>query len=166
MAQYALRQLIVFTGRRAMRFRSIFSSSTKDSNYTATTLDKTVAMDTSDEVLSPCPISPNCVCSKLPQSDSHYIEPLVPTASTLSIFPMLVDYVQQLPKAELEEKASHYVHVSIRSMFFGFTDDLELFFAGDKIHVRSASRSGWYDFGVNRRRVEAIRRYMENKLEG
>lgn len=149
-----------------MRIRSIFNITNKNSNYTATTLDKTVEMDTSDEVLSPCPITPNCVCSKLPQSDSHYIEPLVPTASTLSIFPKLVDYVQQLPNAELEEKASHYVRVSIRSTFLGFTDDLELFFAGNKIHVRSASRTGWFDFGVNRRRVEAIRRYMESVLEG
>lgn len=149
-----------------MRIRSLFSSSNKSTNYTATTLDKAIEVDTSDSVLSPCPISPNCVCSKLPQSDSHYIEPLVPTASTLAIFPMLVEYVQQLPNAELEEKASHYVRVSIRSMFFAFTDDLELFFAGDKIHVRSASRTGWYDFGVNRRRIESIRRYMEDELEG
>ena len=149
-----------------MRIRSLFSSSNKSTNYTATTLDKAIEVDTSDSVLSPCPISPNCVCSKLPQSDSHYVEPLVPTASTLAIFPMLVEYVQQLPNAELEEKASHYVRVSIRSMFFAFTDDLELFFAGDKIHVRSASRTGWYDFGVNRRRIESIRRYMEDELEG
>jgi uncharacterized protein (DUF1499 family) len=149
-----------------MGIRSLFSSSNKSTNYTATTLDKTIEVEMSDGVLSPCPISPNCVCSKLPQSDSHYIEPLVPTASTLAIFPMLVDYVQQLPNAELEEKASHYVRVSIHPIIFGFTDDLELFFAGDKIHVRSASRTGWYDFGINRRRVESIRKYMEDELEG
>jgi uncharacterized protein (DUF1499 family) len=149
-----------------MGIRSLFSSSNKSTNYTATTLDKTIEVEMSDGVLSPCPISPNCVCSKLPQSDSHYIEPLVPTASTLAIFPMLVDYVQQLPNAELEEKASHYVRVSIQPIIFGFTDDLELFFAGDKIHVRSASRTGWYDFGINRRRVESIRKYMEDELEG
>ncbi|WP_082936325.1 DUF1499 domain-containing protein [Halodesulfovibrio spirochaetisodalis] len=148
-----------------MKFLSFFGITSKDSNYTATTLDKTMEVDTSDSVLSPCPVSPNCVCSKLPQEDSHYVEPLVPKASTLAVFPKLVEYVQQLPKAELEEKASHYVRVSIRSMFLGFTDDLELFFAGDKIHVRSASRTGWYDFGVNRRRVESIRRYMENELD-
>lgn len=148
-----------------MRLRSIFNITNKDSEYTATTLDRTMEMDTSDSVLSPCPISPNCVCSKLPQSDSHYIEPLVPKASTLKIFPLLVQYVKQLPKADLQEEASHYVRVSIYSRFLGFTDDLELYFAGSKIHVRSASRTGWYDFGVNRRRVESIRRYMENELD-
>lgn len=148
-----------------MRFRSIFSTTKKDSKYSAMTIDRPVEMDTSDSVLSPCPVSPNCVCSKLPQSDSHYIEPLVPRASTLKIFPLLVEYVQQLPRAELQEKASHYVRVSIPSTFLGFTDDLELFFAGSKIHVRSASRTGWYDFGVNRRRIESIRRYMEKELD-
>lgn len=148
-----------------MKFLSIFGITTKSNNYTTTTLDKVMEVDTSDEILSPCPVSPNCVCSKLPQDDSHYIEPLVPTASTLTIFPLLVDYVQQLPGAQLEEKASHYVRVSIQSFFLGFTYDLELFFAGSKIHVRSASRTGWYDFGVNRRRVETMRRYMENELE-
>ncbi|MCG8533009.1 MAG: DUF1499 domain-containing protein [Desulfovibrionales bacterium] len=147
-----------------MRLRSLFTISSKDTNY-STTLEQTEAMDTSDSVLSPCPVSPNCVCSKLPQSDSHYIEPLVPVNSTLAIFPLLMEYVQTLPGAELEEKASHYIRVSIRSMFFRFTDDLELFFAGSKIHVRSASRTGWYDFGVNRRRVESIRRYMDTELD-
>ncbi|MCT4534562.1 DUF1499 domain-containing protein [Halodesulfovibrio sp.] len=149
-----------------MKFLSILGITSKNSNYTTTTLDKVMEVDTSDGVLSPCPVSPNCVCSKLPPDDSHYVEPLVPTASTLAIFPLLVDYVQQLPGAQLEEKASHYVRVSIRSMLMGFTYDLELFFAGSKIHVRSASRAGWYDFGVNRRRVETIRRYMEDELEG
>ena len=52
-----------------------------------------------------------------------------------------------------------YLHVECRSKIFGFVDDLEfqLQAAQGLIAVRSASRTGYYDFGVNRRRVEALR---------
>ena len=54
----------------------------------------------------------------------------------------------------------NFLHVEFRSAVFGFVDDVEfLFDDGNKvIHVRSASRVGYYDFGVNRRRVEELRK--------
>ncbi|MDH3872350.1 MAG: DUF1499 domain-containing protein, partial [Gammaproteobacteria bacterium] len=59
----------------------------------------------------------------------------------------------------VEEDAS-YLHAEVHSRVFGFIDDLEFVLVPKEgiIHVRSASRSGYSDFGVNRRRVERIRR--------
>ncbi len=56
-----------------------------------------------------------------------------------------------------EEEA--YWHVEFRSRVFRFVDDVEFLFgpAGRQIHVRSASRVGYSDFGANRRRIEEIR---------
>ena len=52
-----------------------------------------------------------------------------------------------------------YIHAEFRSLVFQFVDDVEFYFPPEKsiIHVKSASRSGYYDFGVNRRRVERVR---------
>jgi uncharacterized protein (DUF1499 family) len=57
------------------------------------------------------------------------------------------------------EVKGHYVHANFTSIFFRFVDDVE-FCIDDElriIHVRSSSRAGHFDFGVNRRRIERIR---------
>ena len=57
----------------------------------------------------------------------------------------------------------HYLHAEFRSRIFGFVDDLELLWSEDEnlCHIRSASRTGHYDFGKNEERVEHIRRQFE-----
>jgi uncharacterized protein (DUF1499 family) len=54
---------------------------------------------------------------------------------------------------------SDYLHAECASAVFGFVDDLELQLRASegRIAVRSASRLGRSDLGVNRRRVEALR---------
>jgi len=61
---------------------------------------------------------------------------------------------------EMEE----YLHITFTSQFFRFTDDVEFHFVEEApvIHVRSASRVGYSDLGVNRRRIEKIRRAFES----
>jgi uncharacterized protein (DUF1499 family) len=62
-------------------------------------------------------------------------------------------------RTRIVAEQADYLHAECSSLVFGFVDDLEFQMdrLGRKIHVRSASRTGKYDFGVNRRRVEAIR---------
>ena len=64
-------------------------------------------------------------------------------------------------RATLAEAREDYLRAHCRSRL-GFIDDLECWLFEDEgvIHVRSASRVGYYDFGVNRRRVEALRRSL------
>jgi len=57
------------------------------------------------------------------------------------------------------KETSDYLHAECRSAWFGFVDDLELHLRPSEasIAVRSASRLGYSDLGVNRRRVEDLR---------
>jgi uncharacterized protein (DUF1499 family) len=61
--------------------------------------------------------------------------------------------------ATFVEETETYWHVEFRSLILRFVDDVEFLFDRDSqvIHVRSASRVGYSDLGVNRRRVEKIR---------
>ncbi len=65
---------------------------------------------------------------------------------------------------EIVAETADYLHALCRSRG-GFIDDVEFRLSPDEgvIHVRSASRSGLHDLGVNRRRVERLRRRYMNE---
>ncbi len=67
--------------------------------------------------------------------------------------------IGEWPNREMVEVTDHYVHAKFTSRFFRFVDDVEFCIDDDLriIHVRSSSRVGYFDFGVNRRRIEQIR---------
>ena len=70
--------------------------------------------------------------------------------------------LEDLPRTEIVTETADYLHGLCRSLR-GFIDDVEFRLSPDEgvIHVRSAARSGLHDLGVNRRRVERLRRrYM------
>ncbi|MDP1992645.1 MAG: DUF1499 domain-containing protein [Syntrophales bacterium] len=118
--------------------------------------------------LSACPDSPNCVSSQ--SSDKMYaIEPLRYEGSAESALQRLINAVQGMKRARVVTVDGRYVHAEFTSFLFRFVDDAEfLLDEGAKtIHVRSASRIGSSDLGVNRKRVEAIRsRFDAIRREG
>jgi uncharacterized protein (DUF1499 family) len=63
----------------------------------------------------------------------------------------------------IEEERDGYLRAIVTSRVFRFVDDLEcrMVVAVGVIHVRSASRVGYWDLGVNRKRVEALREMFE-----
>ena len=67
--------------------------------------------------------------------------------------------VAEMPRTEVIEATDEYLHAVCRTLL-GFRDDLEFRFCPveDVVHVQSASRVGLFDFGVNRRRVERVRK--------
>jgi uncharacterized protein (DUF1499 family) len=72
----------------------------------------------------------------------------------------LTAIVQTFPRTSVITVSDSYLHAEFTSAIFRFVDDLE-FLVDDTakvIHVRSASRLGTSDLGVNRKRVEEIRR--------
>jgi uncharacterized protein (DUF1499 family) len=77
----------------------------------------------------------------------------------------LGEAVSDLPRTRIVTDQAGYLHVECRSAVFGFVDDLELHLRGEEgiIAVRSASRVGYSDLGVNRRRVEKIRSSLVGK---
>lgn len=78
----------------------------------------------------------------------------------------LLEVINAFPRSELVRAQPDYVHALQRSRWLGFVDDVEFELPeGERlIHVRSASRSGYYDFGVNRARVERVRRALNGRL--
>jgi uncharacterized protein (DUF1499 family) len=65
----------------------------------------------------------------------------------------------ELPRTRIVKETEDYLHAECRSALFRFVDDLELQLRPSEsiIAVRSASRLGYSDLGVNRRRVEGLR---------
>ncbi|MBW4542726.1 MAG: DUF1499 domain-containing protein [Myxacorys chilensis ATA2-1-KO14] len=107
--------------------------------------------------LSPCPATPNCVCSQ--DSDSaHHIEPLKLSSPETAIAD-LKRTIEALPKTKIVEESNDYLYAQFTSKLMGYVDDVEFYVdrAANVIHVRSASRLGKSDLGVNRKRIELIR---------
>ena len=110
---------------------------------------------------APCPWKPNCVNSTTdPKADArHFIEPLGFSGDPAKAWARLAAVIKAAPRATVVREDAGYLQIEFSSAMLGFTDDVEfaLDAAGGKIHVRSASRLGVRDFGVNRARVESIR---------
>jgi uncharacterized protein (DUF1499 family) len=111
-----------------------------------------------DGRLARCPSSPNCVCS-LDADAEHVVEPLRFTDGPDEAWQRLRDALGRLPRTRIVTEEDGYLHAECTSLLFRFVDDLEFQLDRDVgvIHVRSASRVGRSDLGVNRARVETIR---------
>ena len=108
--------------------------------------------------LAPCPATPNCV-SSLAAEPRHALAPFALDRSLGAAREELKRAAATLPRTRLITEQDNYLHFECRSLVFRFVDDVEFHLdaATKTIHVRSASRVGHSDLGVNRRRVEAIR---------
>jgi peptide-methionine (R)-S-oxide reductase len=120
-----------------------------------------------DGRFSPCPRSPNCVSS---QSDepTHFTKPLGYEGSEEDAKKALLSVIASLKRSEIVTDQAEYLHVTFTSLIFRFVDDVEFYFDDEqkKIHVRSASRLGYWDMGVNRKRVERIRELFLMRIKG
>jgi len=113
-----------------------------------------------DTSLAPCPGSPNCVSSQTdPEDTEHAIEPLCFLDNPEKTRKKLHDVVQGMGGTTLITDNGSYLYYTFTIPVFGFVDDVEFYIdeANKIIHVRSASRVGYGDLGVNRKRVEKIR---------
>ena len=116
------------------------------------------ALGLSDSRLGACPSSPNCFSSDDRDKD-HKIAPFQLVKPANKVWSVVRELVSKLPRTRIVKESEDYLHAECRSFLFGFVDDLELHLrpAAGIIAVRSAARSGYSDFGVNRRRIESIR---------
>ena len=109
-----------------------------------------------DGELAPCPASPNCVHTGHRHPDGT--RPLYLRAEGESSWDSVRAVVEAMPRMAVVSVSERYVHAEERSRVFRFVDDLELLLAeDDELVVRSASRLGHSDLGVNGRRVERLR---------
>lgn len=114
-------------------------------------------------MLRPCSRLPNCVSSQCGPDTSHYVTPLRYRGGVAGAKKRLIQTLNQFKRVALVKHEIDYIRVEFRSRIFRFVDDVEFYFPFEKqiIHVRSASRFGLWDFGVNRKRVTTIRQIFE-----
>ena len=108
--------------------------------------------------LEPCPSSPNCVVSQ-DGDEKHAVDPITYKGDRNDVKEALLKVLSVVPRTEVIENTDNYIRTESTSRLFKFVDDAEFYFPEDEnvIQVRSASRVGESDLGVNRRRIEQIR---------
>lgn len=108
--------------------------------------------------LAPCPSTPNCVNSKS-QDAEHRIEPLTYNSTPTEAMADLKTVIQNQERTKIITETENYLYAEFTSKLMGFVDDVEFLLddSAKVIHVRSASRLGKSDLGVNRQRIETIR---------
>ena len=114
-----------------------------------------------NEQLMQCPTTPNCVNSQS-KGNKHYIEPIITTGTSLDVKNNILKILNELERSKIIKVENNYIRAEFTSKLFRFVDDVEFYFPEAKtnemiVHVRSASRVGYSDFGVNRKRIERIR---------
>ena len=109
--------------------------------------------------LAPCPRTPNCVSTQAPPG-SKRMDPIPYTGSLAEAREKLLRVLRAHPRTRIVREEPDFLKAECRSRIFRFVDDVELVLddTAKEIHFRSASRLGRKDFGVNRQRMEEIRR--------
>jgi uncharacterized protein (DUF1499 family) len=121
----------------------------------------TLSNPTEAKTLPPCPKSPNCVSSQA--TGEHFIPPFKIKGKPEAAFAALKNALTGQSRTVITEASGDTVHAEATSLIFRFVDDVEAILDADAglIHIRSASRVGYSDFGVNRRRVERLRTTLQ-----
>ncbi|MBW2184580.1 MAG: DUF1499 domain-containing protein [Deltaproteobacteria bacterium] len=108
--------------------------------------------------LAPRPDAPHCVSTQS-EDEGHRMEPFLYTTSQAEAQEKLLTIIRSMKRTKIISIKNDYLHAECTSAFFRYVDDVEFYFDDEQklIHFRSSSRLGYYDVGVNRRRMGKIR---------
>ncbi len=111
-----------------------------------------------DGKLTKCSEKPNCVCSEFSNDGEHYVEPLKFEGSVHDAIEVLKKIIKE-SGGLVQRISDNYFAVTFTTKIIGFIDDFEIRIDPEAklIHMRSASRVGYGDLGVNKKRVENIK---------
>jgi len=115
--------------------------------------------------LQPPAKTPNSVSSQAdlwpdaPLKDQARIAPLALKGDGKATIAEIAKVIEDLPGSKIVEQRDDYVYVQFTTPLMRFVDDVEFWFdpTAGVVQVRSASRVGRSDLGVNRARIENIR---------
>ena len=107
----------------------------------------------------PCPKTPTCV-STHSSDELHKIKPITYNSSREEVIEKIINIVKSMKRTSIITQKDNYIHTTFKSRIFRFVDDIEFYFDDKEklIHFKSASRVGRNDLGVNRKRMEEIRK--------
>ena len=111
-----------------------------------------------------CPNSPNCVSSETVKKDKqHYIAPFKLISDADKTWDALKNCLIKQAQILIIEENRYELKAQVKSRLFRFIDDLNFVLDEEKklIEVYSASRLGYSDLGVNRRRLETLRKQLQ-----
>jgi uncharacterized protein (DUF1499 family) len=109
-----------------------------------------------------CPSSPNCV-SSLATDKEHFIAPFKIVGAINAASIALKNALLSQKRVVITEETENTLHAEATSLIFRFVDDVDVILDSEArlFHIRSASRMGYGDFGVNRKRVETLRSQLK-----
>ena len=119
-----------------------------------------------DGRLAPCKRTPNCVSSQAERADAeHYIAPIPFKGTPLEATVAAKLAIESMARSSILREERGYIYAEFRSRLLGYVDDVELLYdeKAGVFHVRSASRLGRRDFGVNRERIESLRNKLQSR---
>ena len=116
--------------------------------------------------LADCPGRANYVSTQA-TDETRRMRPFSFSGSAEQAILRLKRAIAKLPRTRIVSEEDDYLHAEVASRLFRFVDDLEFVVDGaaGEIHFRSASRSGYYDFGVNRARINHLREAFIRETE-
>jgi len=120
-----------------------------------------------DGRLAGCPDSPNCV-STVATDDEHWVAPLTFDGTAEEAMVQLKGVIENMPRTLVVTANESYLHAEFTTWLFRYADDVEFQINTEEntIQIRSASRTGYFDLGANRTRVEAIRTAFDSVSTG
>ena len=100
-----------------------------------------------DDNLSECKLTTNCIIQNWKVNDSE------------KAFTELIQILENTPRLKIIKKEKNYIHAIATSRIMNFIDDIEIknLNQDNILQVKSSSRIGIYDLGVNKRRVQTLR---------
>ncbi|MBL8541375.1 MAG: DUF1499 domain-containing protein [Betaproteobacteria bacterium] len=115
-------------------------------------------------LLAACPDHRNCVNSDA-TDPRHAIAPLRLKVPAAEAWADLKHLLEAMPDVGIVRATPDYLSAEFSTGWFRFTDDVEFLLRAQQaeIAVRSASRVGYYDLGVNRERIEKLRAKLREK---
>ena len=117
--------------------------------------------------LTKCPDKPNCICTEFVADATHYIEPIgFSQSNTAEVLSRLKNSIREMG-GSIQAETDNYLAFTFTSSIFRFVDDLEIRIDKDLkiIHMRSASRVGHSDRGVNKKRIEQLKKLIHSKIK-
>lgn len=118
------------------------------------------SFDPATSKFAPCPASPNCVSTQAAADDGeNFIAPITFSGSSADAKARLLALLKEMPRTTILANEGNYIQTEMRTAIMRYVDDVEFFIdeASQTIQFRSASRVGYGDMGMNRKRMEEIR---------
>lgn len=118
-----------------------------------------------DGQFTPCSSAPHCVSSQAPEDSDRHVPPFTYTTSPSIARSALIAALSEAESATLVTRDPQFMHATFTSTL-GFVDDVTFLIRADakRIDVKSSSRIGYYDFGVNRNRVKRLHQAFDSEL--